>query len=50
MFITLNHDHVHFEYGSHRWQYNFNEIVELGLLKKKKTYLLINELLYWSLQ
>lgn len=42
MFITLTHDHVHFEYGSNHWQYNFNEIVELGLLKKKKTYLLIN--------
>lgn len=42
MFITLTNDHVHFDYGSKRWQYNFNEIVELGLLKKKKTYLLEN--------
>ncbi|MEN2398904.1 hypothetical protein GKZ90_0003915 [Flavobacterium sp. MC2016-06] len=42
MFIILTPDHVHFDYGSKRWQYNFNEIVELGLLKKKKTYLLEN--------
>jgi len=42
MFITLTYDQVQFYYGSKRWHYNFNEIVELGLLKKKKSYLLEN--------
>ncbi|KFF03431.1 hypothetical protein [Flavobacterium reichenbachii] len=42
MFITLTPDRIHFEYGSKRWQYNFEEIAELGLLKKKKTYFLEN--------
>lgn len=42
MFFTLTHDQVLFQYGSNRWQYSFNEIAELGLLKKKKTYLLEN--------
>lgn len=42
MFISLTHDQVQFQYGSKHWQYNFNEIVELGLLKKKKTYLFEN--------
>jgi len=42
MFFTLTHDQVLFKYGSNRWQYSFNEIAELGLLKKKKTYLLEN--------
>lgn len=42
MFISLTHDQVQFQYGSKQWQYNFNEIVELGLLKKKKTYLFEN--------
>ncbi|WP_264524318.1 MULTISPECIES: hypothetical protein [unclassified Flavobacterium] len=42
MFITLTQDQVQFQYGSKRWQYCFNEIAELGLLKKKKTYLLEN--------
>ncbi|RUT72319.1 hypothetical protein D0817_01530 [Flavobacterium cupreum] len=42
MFFTLTHDQVTFCYGSKRWQYSFNEIVELGLLKKKKSYLLEN--------
>lgn len=42
MFITLTHDQVQFYYGSKNWQYNFNEIVELGLLKKKKSFLLQN--------
>jgi len=42
MFITLTQDQVQFQYGSKRWQYCFNEITELGLLKKKKTYLLEN--------
>jgi hypothetical protein len=40
--ITLTHDQVRFYYGSEHWQYNFNEIVELGLLKKKKSFLLEN--------
>ncbi|WP_281232941.1 hypothetical protein [Flavobacterium gelatinilyticum] len=42
MFISLTNDQVEFNYGSKRWQYNFNEIVELGLLKKKKSYLFEN--------
>jgi hypothetical protein len=42
MFFTLTHDQIRFQYGSNRWQYSFNEIAELGLLKKKKTYLLEN--------
>jgi hypothetical protein len=42
MFFTITHDQVHFHYGSKSWQYSFNEIVELGLLKKKKSYLLEN--------
>ncbi|MDW8852719.1 hypothetical protein SD960_21660 [Flavobacterium sp. MMLR14_040] len=42
MFITLTHDQVRFYYGSEHWQYNFDEIVELGLLKKKKSYFFEN--------
>lgn len=42
MFFTLTHDQIQFCYESKRWQYSFNEIVELGLLKKKKSYLLEN--------
>jgi len=42
MFLTLTHDQVLFYYGSEQWQYNFNEILELGLLKKKKSYHLEN--------
>lgn len=42
MFFTLTHDQVQFCYGSKRWQYSSNEIVELGLLKKKKSYFLEN--------
>jgi len=42
MFITLTHDQVQFYYRSEHWQYAFNEIVELGLLKKKKSYLFEN--------
>ena len=42
MFISLTQDQVQFHYGSLRWQYHFNEIEELILLKKKKTYLLVN--------
>ncbi|OXA76468.1 hypothetical protein SAMN05444397_11311 [Flavobacterium aquidurense] len=42
MFISLTHDQVQFCYGSIRWQYDFNEIAELVLLKRKKTYILEN--------
>ncbi|WP_264537967.1 hypothetical protein [Flavobacterium sp. N1736] len=42
MFITLTHDQVQFYYGSEHWQYNFNEVVELGLLKKKRSFFLEN--------
>lgn len=42
MFISLTHDQVQFCYRSKNWQYSFNEIVELGLLKKKRTYLFEN--------
>ncbi len=42
MFLTLTHDQVQFYYRSESWQYDFNEILELGLLKKKKSYLIEN--------
>ena len=42
MFISLTQDQLQFYYGSLRWQYDFNEIEELILFKKKKSYLLIN--------
>lgn len=42
MSIILTHDQVQFYYGSEHWKYNFNEIAELGLLKKKRSYLFEN--------
>lgn len=42
MFITLTNDVVEFNYGSKRWKYHFSEIVELGLVKSKKTFLLLD--------
>ncbi|SNR44210.1 hypothetical protein SAMN04487979_10624 [Flavobacterium sp. ov086] len=42
MFITLTPNQVHFRYGKNQWQYSFDEIAELGILRKKKTYFLVN--------
>ncbi|MCV9927907.1 hypothetical protein OIU83_09600 [Flavobacterium sp. LS1R49] len=42
MFINLTNDNVEFHYKSKRWKYAIDEIVELGILKKKKKYLLEN--------
>lgn len=40
--LTIFSDKVRFRYKSKNWQYQFNEIKELGLLKKKKKYFLEN--------
>jgi hypothetical protein len=40
MFITIFSDTIKFKYKSKNWQYNFDEIKELGLLRKKKEYFL----------
>jgi hypothetical protein len=40
--LTIFSDEVRFCYKSKNWQYQFNEIKELGLLKKKKKYFLEN--------
>ena len=42
MFITIFTDKIKFHYNSKNWQYHFDEIQELGLLKKKKKYFLEN--------
>ncbi|HEX8014206.1 MAG TPA: hypothetical protein VF465_03150 [Flavobacterium sp.] len=42
MFITIFTDTIKFHYKSKNWQYDFDEIKELGLLKKKKKYFLEN--------
>lgn len=42
MFITLTSNQVHFLYGKNQWSYAFDEITELGIVRKKKTYFLIN--------
>ncbi|WP_163408273.1 hypothetical protein [Flavobacterium ajazii] len=42
MFITIFTDTIKFHYKSKNWQYHFDEIQELGLLKKKKKYFLEN--------
>ncbi|MWB93258.1 hypothetical protein GON26_02710 [Flavobacterium sp. GA093] len=42
MFITLTPDQVQFNYGTKRWQYPFGDILELAILKKKKTYFFEN--------
>lgn len=40
--LTIFSDKVRFRYKSNNWQYQFDEIKELGLLKKKKKYFLEN--------
>ncbi|WDF62376.1 hypothetical protein [Flavobacterium sp. KACC 22763] len=40
--LTIFSDKVRFRYKSKNWQYQFDEIKELGLLKKKKKYFLKN--------
>ncbi|MGO4770243.1 hypothetical protein ACEN2I_01145 [Flavobacterium sp. W22_SRS_FK3] len=42
MFITIFTNEIKFHYKSKNWQYHFDEIKELGLLKKKKKYFLEN--------
>ncbi|MFB9110818.1 hypothetical protein [Flavobacterium gyeonganense] len=42
MFITIFSDTIKFNYKSKNWQYNFDEIKELGLLRKRKKYFLEN--------
>lgn len=44
MFVTLTPNQVHFRYGKNQWQYTFDEIVELGISRRKKTYFLVNTL------
>lgn len=44
MFVTLTPNQVHFRYGKNQWQYTFDEIVELSILRRKKTYFLVNTL------
>ncbi|WP_427874859.1 hypothetical protein [Flavobacterium sp. MMS24-S5] len=40
--LTVFSDKVRFRYKSKNWQYHFDEIKEIGLLKKKKKYFLEN--------
>lgn len=40
--ITITPDKIKFCYESNTWQYDFDEIKELGILKKKKTYFMQN--------
>lgn len=40
MFLKLVHNKVLFHYGTKKWQYSFNEISCLGLIRKKKTFYL----------
>ncbi|MFC0778359.1 hypothetical protein [Flavobacterium sp. HJSW_4] len=40
--LTIFSDKVRFRYKSKNWQYQFDEIKELGLLKKKRKYFLEN--------
>lgn len=40
--ITITPEKIKFCYQSNTWQYDFDEIKELGILKKKKTYFLEN--------
>jgi hypothetical protein len=42
MSITLTSDQVHFQYGKNCWNFTFDEIAELGILRKKKTYIFVN--------
>jgi len=42
MFINLTNDIAEFTYGRRQWKYGIDEILELGLAKKKKRYFLEN--------
>lgn len=42
MFLTLVHNNVRFRYGSKQWQYSFDQISCLGLVRKKKSFHLEN--------
>ncbi|BDU27462.1 MULTISPECIES: hypothetical protein [unclassified Flavobacterium] len=42
MSLTIFRDKIRFHYKSKNWQYQFDEIKEIGLLKKKKKYFLEN--------
>lgn len=42
MFITFTTTQVHFCYGKNKWYYAFEEIIELGFIRKKKKYFLTN--------
>ncbi len=44
MFLTFTQTEVHFCYNKKKWQYTFDEIIELGLIRKKRNYFLINVL------
>ncbi len=40
--LTIFHDEIRFCYKSKNWQYHFDEIKKLGMLRKKKKYFLEN--------
>jgi len=40
--LTIFHDEIRFHYKSKSWQYHFDEIKKIGLLKKKKKYFIEN--------
>lgn len=42
MFLTFTSKQVHFKYGKNRWQRAFDEIAELGIMRIKKSYFLLN--------
>jgi hypothetical protein len=44
MFLTFTQTQVHFCYSKKKWQYTFDEIIELGLIRKKRNYFSINVL------
>jgi len=42
MFITYTAHSVQFQYGAKGWQYDFNEIAKLGILRKRKSHIIEN--------
>ncbi len=42
MFITYTPQAVQFQYGIKGWQYTFNEIAEIGIVRKRKRYSIRN--------
>lgn len=46
MFLKLTSTHVHFTYRKKKWRYSFDEIIELGLIRKKKNYFFVNLLFF----